>query len=358
LIILPISRLDIYMLKHWVAVNMVEGVGPAKLRKLLEEYHSIEEVCQRLSAPLDLAEVEIEKAQKLGIKMLSRVDQEYPELLTNIHDPPSIIYVNGEISPKDKKAIAIVGTRTATRYGKETAERLARELSSLGITILSGLAIGIDAAAHQGALEAGGRTLAVLGSGIDQIYPRQNVKLAEKIVNQGALISEFSLGQKPDTWTFPQRNRIISGLSLGVIIVEGHYDSGAMITAKLALEQGREVFAVPGNIELEQSKGPHWLIKQGAKLIESVDDVLDELQHVLEVKRPKVASGIKREPRDYSDLPEEEQKIMAVLSSEPKHVDEISSETGFPVSQVLGQLMMLEIKNFVRQLPGKMFIIS
>lgn len=344
------------MLKHWVAVNMVEGVGPVKIKKLLEESGSIEKVCQILKAPLDQAEEEINKALKKGITMLCPEDSDYPELLKNIHDPPPVIYVRGNLIKSDNKALAIVGTRTATRYGLETAQRLAKELSSLGITVVSGLAIGIDSAAHRGAVQNKGRTIAVLGSGADEVYPRQNQKLAESIIANGALISEFPLGMKPDTWTFPQRNRIISGLSLGVIMVEGNYDSGAMITAKLALEQGREVFAVPGNIEMEQSKGPHWLIKQGAKLVESVEDVLEELQHVIKI--PKEALKRETKEKDLSSLNDKEKKIMSAITLEPKHIDALTQETGLPLPEVSSLLMMLEIKGFIRQLAGKMFILS
>jgi len=328
-------------------------VGPIKLTKLLQEHGSIEEVCGILNAPFNKAEEEIKMAEAQNIKILCLEDEEYPKLLKQIHDPPPIIYFKGELAPKN--SIAIVGTRIATRYGLETAKRFAGELSSLGITVVSGLALGIDSAAHEGALDAGGNTIAVLGSGVDKIYPPSNSGLAARILdNGGALISEFPIGFPPDAWTFPQRNRIISGLSLGVIVVEGNYDSGAMITAKVALEQGREVFAVPQNIESEQGRGPHWLIKQGAKLIESIDDILDELQHVLNIKRIK-KSEIKR---DYSNLRPEEQKILSFLSAEPKHIDMISIETGLPVSEVSSLLLMLEVKKIIRQLPGKMFLLS
>jgi len=334
---------------------MVEGIGPIKLAKLIKGYGSIEEVCGLLSAPLGKAEEEIKMAEAQNIKILCLEDEEYPKLLKQIHDPPPIIYLKGNLSENIKHSIAIVGTRVATHYGLETAKRFAGELSSLGVTVVSGLALGIDSAAHEGSLEAGGNTIAVLGSGVDKIYPPSNSGLAAKILDAGgALISEFPIGFPPDSWTFPQRNRIISGLSLGVIVVEGNYDSGAMITAKVALEQGREVFAVPQNIGSEQGRGPHWLIKQGAKLVESIDDVLDELQHVLNIKRV-MKSEVKR---DYSNLKPEEQKIISYLSFEPKHIDMISNESGFSISEVSSLLLMLEVKKSIRQLPGKMFLLS
>ena len=341
------------MLEHWIAVNMVEGVGPARLKKLLEEHGSIEEVCRVLDAPLNKAEEEIEKADKKNIKILSKEDKEYPELLKQIHDPPPVIYVKGELLEKDKNAIAIVGTRNPSKYGIETTRQLAKELASLGITIVSGLALGIDAAAHRGALEAGGRTIAVLGCGADRIYPIENAELYH---NVSAIVSEYPIGFQQEKWTFPQRNRIISGLSLGVIIIEGGYKSGAMITAKEALDQGREVFAVPQNIDSELGRGPHWLIKQGAKLVESIEDVLDELQNVLSIKRNAIPGpAIKK---DYSSLLPEEQRIITCLSNEPKHVDSIATETGLPIARISSLLMMMEVKKMVKQLPGKLFILQ
>jgi len=334
---------------------MVPNIGPIKLNKLIGELNSIEKVCEVLKAPLDLAEQEIDKAQKAGITLLCLGDEDYPEILKNIHDPPAVIYIKGQLLPQDKKAIAIVGTRVPTPYGLRVAGRLASELSQLGITIISGLALGIDAQAHEGALEANGRTLAVLGSAVDEIFPRQNQKLAERIIENGALVSEFVLGTKPDHWTFPQRNRIISGLSLGTIVIEGGYKSGAMITAKLALEQGREVFAVPGNVELEQSKGPHWLIKQGAKLTESIDDVLEELKHVISVRPVSSVNSV--EKPDYSNLSDDEKQVIGLLSKEPRHIDELSRLSGLEISKIATPLLSLELKRLIKPLPGKYFIL-
>jgi len=278
-------------------------------------------------------------------------DKDYPELLKKIYDPPKELYVKGNASLLNSRCIAIVGTRTATRYGKEVARRFARELAEVGITVVSGLAEGIDTEAHLGALEAKGKTIAVFGCGLDTVFPSNNVRLAGDIEKSGALVSELPAGHPTAKWTFPRRNRIISGLSIGVVMVEGHYDSGAMITAKHAIDEGREVFAVPGSVELDQTKGPHWLIKQGAKLVETVDDILEEFS----IRRvvSKEPSGI-----DTSKLSGDEEKIAACLTKEPRHIDEISAVCGMASGEVLGILSILEIKGAVKQLPGKYFVIS
>ncbi len=285
------------------------------------------------------------------IQILKASENNYPGLLKKIYDPPKELYVRGDMNILNSRCIAIVGTRKATHYGKESAKRLAYELSKNGFTIVSGLAEGIDTEAHKGALDAGGKTIAVFGCGIDQIFPSENRKLAEKIEENGALISEYGPGAAAAKWTFPRRNRIISGLSVGTVMVEGHWESGAMITAKLALEEGREVFAVPGNIELDQSKGPHWLIKQGAKLVENVDDILEEFN----MKR--LSDGEKTRKADHSQLSIDEIKIVSQLSHEPKHIDDISAQSKLSVHEALGLLSVLEIKGAVKQLPGKYFII-
>ena len=285
------------------------------------------------------------------INIIHTSDTEYPELLKKIYDPPEELYVRGDISALNEKCLAIVGTRTATEYGKAIAKKYAEELVQYGFTIVSGLADGIDTEAHKGALEGGGKTIAVFGCGIDQIFPASNIILAGEIEKTGALVSEYKPGTPAAKWTFPRRNRIISGLSLGVIMVEGHYDSGAMITAKLALDEGREVFAVPGNIEIEQTKGPHWLIKQGAKLAESIDDILEEFN----IKRIEGSGNAKE--IDHSQLSSDQIKVISCLTKEPKHVDRISAESGTSSHETLGILAVLEIKGMIRQLPGKYFVI-
>jgi DNA processing protein len=363
-------------LKYWLALNKIPGLGPVTIKKLFDHFGSVAAVwsaaehevfglegINRSAARSFIdqrgkidPEAELDLVNSRQIAVLTLEDDAYPSQLKNIYDPPPVIYLKGDLLSADAKAIAIVGTRRASRYGLEMAKKLAEQLSAHGVTIVSGLASGIDTAAHQGALAAGGRTVAVFGCGVDVIFPAENKPLAEKIERSGALLSEFPLGLTGDRSTFPRRNRIISGLSLGVIVVEGHYDSGAMITAKEALEQGREVFAVPGNVELEQSKGPHWLIKQGAKLVESVEDVLEELNlqfpQMTNDQYPMTNEGI-----NYPELNEEERKIVKVLLLEPKHLDEIAVKVGWPVQQVSSILTMLEIKKAVRQLPGKMFTV-
>ncbi|MFA6548655.1 MAG: DNA-processing protein DprA [Candidatus Margulisiibacteriota bacterium] len=364
-------------LKYWLAINKIPEVGPVTVKKLFDQFGviekawqaeekeilSIEGINQRAAksfleyrTKIDL-EQESASIAKAGVEVLTLLDDNYPSHLKNIYDPPPVLYYKGQILKEDEKAIAIVGTRKASHYGLETAKKLARELAGMGITIVSGLASGIDTAAHEGALEAGGRTLAVFGTGVDVIFPAENRVLAQNIAKSGALLSEFALGTRGERSSFPRRNRIISGLSLGVIVVEGHYDSGAMITAKFALDQGREAFAVPGNVELEQSKGPHWLIKQGAKLVECVEDVIEELKfQITSTKSQTIPNNkIPNSKPDYSDLSEEERRIVGVLSREPKHLDVIAAETGFPIPQISSMMLMLEMKKAVRQLPGKMY---
>ncbi|MEA3494172.1 MAG: DNA-processing protein DprA [Candidatus Margulisiibacteriota bacterium] len=363
-------------MKHLLAINKIEKVGPVTIKKLWEHFGSIENAWEANAEnilqveginknaaeafiqnrnKIDLNQ-ELEAIRKSDIKVLTLEDKNYPTTLKNIYAPPPVLYLKGSLQKQDEKAIAIVGTRRASRYGKEIAKKLAYELSSMGFTIVSGMAAGIDTVAHQGALEAGGRTLAIFGTGVDVIYPRSNKELSEQISSSGALISEFPIGADPDKGSFPRRNRVISGLSMGTIVIEGDYTSGAMITAKCALDQGREVFAVPGNVEIDQSKGPHWLIKNGAKLVETVDDVLEELNMV----RPVMTNDklkMTNECRNYSELSDEQKKIVEVLSLEPKHIDRIVIETSLAISQVSSLLMMLEVKKIIRQLPGKMFIL-
>ena len=363
-------------LKYWLALNKVPGLGPVTIKKLYDHFGAIEAVwsagerevlgLEGFNRPAIRSfienrskidpDAERDLVNRRQISVLTLEDEAYPSQLKNIYDPPPVIYIRGDLTPANTKMIAMVGTRRASRYGLETAKKLAGQLSAVGLTIVSGLAAGIDTAAHEGALAAGGRTVAVFGCGVDVIFPAENKPLAEKIERSGALLSEFPLGLTGDRSTFPRRNRIISGLSLGVIVVEGHYDSGAMITAKEALEQGREVFAVPGSVELEQSKGPHWLIKQGAKLVESVEDVLEELKFQMPNDKSQTNDKSQITKIKPANLSLEEEKIYEALSAEPRHLDEIAIEAGLPVQQAAALLTILEIKKVVRQLPGKMFI--
>ncbi|MFA4844754.1 MAG: DNA-processing protein DprA [Candidatus Margulisiibacteriota bacterium] len=361
-------------LKYWLGLNNIPELGPVTIKRLWKHFGSIEQVWQatdfsgieglrpraissflanRDKVDLDAELAKVEAAQ---VKVLTLADDDYPELLKHIYDPPPVIYYRGEMLQPSERSIAIVGTRRASRYGLATARKLASELAALGIVVVSGLAQGIDAAAHQAVVAAGGRTIAVFGTGVDVVFPADNKSLAEQIEMSGALVSEFPLGERGDRSNFPRRNRIISGLSLGVIVVEGDYKSGAMITAKEALEQGREVFAVPGNVGLEGSRGPHWLIKQGAKLVETVEDVLDELNLQLQTSNLKTNTKTQTTISKPENLSPEEEKIFAVISHEPKHIDAIAVEVGVSSPQAASILMMLELKKIVRQLPGKMFI--
>jgi DNA processing protein len=284
------------------------------------------------------------------VKTLSLKDKEYPQNLRYIYDPPQTIYVKGSLLLEDNLAIAIVGSRQASYYGLKNAESLAFELAAKGITIVSGLARGIDSAAHQGALKAKGRTIAVLGSGLNKIYPPENKKLAEEIAQNGAVLSEFPLDTPPLKENFPRRNRIISGLSLGVVVVEAAQKSGALITASCALEQGREVFALPGKIDSFTSQGTNDLIKQGAKLIQSSQDIVDELEPL------RLLSGMPKETQKIPDLPEEESKVYQLLSSEPMHIDELLEKSALSQGKLLTALMKLEYKKLIKELPGKRFV--
>lgn len=321
----------------------VEGINDKIAREITKNEHQKE------------AEKHIEKIKQSQIKVVTIWDEEYPLHLKQIHLAPAILYYCGTITPGDNNAVAIIGTRRPTEYGISVTTALGRELALIGITVISGLAVGIDSAAHRGALQENGRTLAVLGSGLDKLYPRENRTLARTITKQGAVITEFPLGVGPDPTHFPQRNRIISGLSLGVVIVEAGEKSGALITADFALEQGREIFVVPGNITSKKHIGSHQLIKQGAKLIQSVDDILEEIQPHLNNIIPRSAPA-KYQPQIA--LAPEEQKVMNVLSGEPLHIDKISSSCGLPVHKVLALLLTLELKGVVKTVEGKRYIIN
>src|SRR5512136_2819341 len=283
-------------LRYWVGFNRVTGIGPAKLRALLDHFGDLETAWRASSSDLREAgldrraletllaarsamdlDAEVAKVSRLGVKVVTWDDADYPPQLKSIAAPPPLLYVKGAFAPADQWAIAVVGTRRATAYGREVTRSLVSDLARSGVTIVSGLARGIDAAAHEAALEAGGRTLAVLGHGIDYMYPPEHRKLAAQIIEQGALVSDYAIGTAPDGKNFPPRNRIISGLSLGVLVVEGDESSGARITADFALEHGRDVFAVPGNILQRSSRLPNKLIQQGATPVLAASDILEQL---------------------------------------------------------------------------------
>jgi len=281
-----------------------------------------------------------------GIRVVTRDDGEYPARLQPISDPPRELFVRGTLLPQDEIAVAIVGARRSSEYGKAVARRLAADLAACGVTIVSGMARGIDGAAHQGALDAGGRTIAVLGCGPDIVYPRVHAPLMDRIVRSGAVVSEFSPGTPPRPEQFPQRNRIISGLAKGVVVVEGRIGSGSLITADFALEQGREVFAVPGNIFEETSWAPHQLVSQGARLVASASDILDELEIPHGPAQPGAAVS----------LDDGERAVWALLSLTPQHVDRIAALCGLPVALTIRLLLSLEAKGLVGALAGQRYV--
>jgi DNA processing protein len=351
----------------WVALSLVPGIGPAKFRRLVDSLGSPEaawmaDSTQLASAGLDRRAIdslvstrsrvqlqsEMDKLQRLKVRVMTQQDDDYPHLLQHIADPPPVLYLRGELRPEDDLSVAIVGTRRPTVYGRQAAELFARGLAEHGVTVASGLARGVDTYAHQAALEGGGRTLAVLGSGLDIIYPAENRRMAAEIVERGALISEFPLGTKPDGMNFPRRNRIISGLSTACLIVEAGDSSGALITAEFALEQGRDVFAVPGNIFSPASRGPNRLITDGAKPACRLEDILEELEIEAAVEQ--------REARDAIPKSESEVAILRCLGHEPVHIDEVRRTVCLPMSVVSSTLTMLELKGLVRQAGGMNYV--
>ena len=297
------------------------------------------------------------------IRTINIDDAEYPEILKKIHSPPKALYVNGSFKEEDDFAVAIVGSRRASRYGIEMSEKLGYDLALCGVTVVSGMARGIDSAAHRGALKANGRTIAVMGSGHGHIYPAENKDLYVKIAESGAVISEFENGVSPLPQNFPIRNRVISGLSLGIVVVEAAKNSGALITADFALEQGREVFAVPGKISSVTSVGTHELIKDGAKLVQSAEDIMEELS----LREIEPEAGKEREYREekiskkitryvYNSLTGSERKVYKILSDEPLYIDDVVKESGVESRLVSRVLLGLELKRLIKELPGKQFI--
>ena len=305
---------------------------------------------QKYATDCSIYEDEIEDVEKIGAKIITYWDDQYPQQLKNIYFPPLILYVLGDLTENDSQSISIVGTRTATDYGKTIATKFSRSFAEQKITVVSGMARGIDSITHKTAIKQNGRTLAIIGSGLDVIYPPENKSLFHKITENGAVISEFPLGTKPDAQNFPKRNRIIAGISLGTLVIETRNNGGAMQTAKHALDQNKEVFAIPGNLTSEQSNGTNTLIQRnGAKLVTNPDDILVELQLKL---RPEIGINI---PKPKLDLSLFEEKIYNFLDNSPKQIDKIASESSLSISDTLINLLSLEFKGVVQQLPGKMF---
>jgi DNA processing protein len=356
-------------IKYWVGFSMIPRIGRVKFSLLESYFGSLENAWQANPAELKKAgldkgsinainywqprislEAEMEKLERYGVKVLTCQDPDYPSRLKEIYDYPPILYVRGSLLPRDEWCLAVVGTRRATVYGRQATEEITADLAQNKITIVSGLAKGIDSIAHQSALEAGGRTIAVFASGLDIVYPAENAALARNIIQQGALISEYPLGTRPKADNFPRRNRIMSGLSLGVLVVEADETSGAMITARLALEQNREVLAVPGSILSPTSRGTNHLIQEGAKLVRDYTDILEELNltavaHQMEIKEVIPASDT-------------ESLLLKQLSAEPVHIDEVCRGSGLPIATVSSTLAMMELKGLVKQVGTMNYILS
>lgn len=364
-------------LESFLILNAVSGLGNIRIRRLLENFGSAKKILSlkqnELSAsgivPLSVARSvgrfnqddylknELGLIKKNGVHIITCFDKDYPENLSHIPDSPVLLYVKGKLKKENDLAVAIVGSRRASFYGLSIAEKFARQLAELGITVVSGMARGIDAQAHRGALKVKGETVAVLGSGLSVIYPPENEKLFKEIADSGAVVSEFAMATPPAAYNFPRRNRIISGLSLGVIIVEASKNSGALITSRFALEQGREVFAVPGKIDHPNSEGTHTLIKQGAKLVQTIDDILEEL-------KPQMEASLSKGKKDIApsavmpgiSLPNQEQNVYECIHDDAVHIDEIATQSGYTASEAMNVLLKLELKHLVKQLPGKRFI--
>lgn len=367
-------------LRDWIALTFVTGVGSRTAATLIDKFGSAGSIFVASSHALESAGLkrdtiegikgtetrekatrEIEELARLGGEALRLTDERYPKLLRETYDPPIVIYALGNVTAAlSQPAIAIVGSRRCSTYGRNVAEKLSRDLAERGITVVSGLARGIDSAAHRGALEGRGLTVGVMGTGLDAVYPKENRKLAERIVEKGALITEFPLTTPPLSQNFPFRNRVISGLSLGVMVVEGAERSGSLITARLAYEQGRDVFAVPGNITSAKSFGPNYLIKDGAKLVQTWRDVVEELPAEMKttiLSAERGESSVKQISIDEAALSESERKLLKILSvDDPVHIDQLIMKAGLSVGDLMGALLQLEMTDRIRQLPGKSFV--
>lgn len=358
-----------------MALNLIDGVGPVRVRQLLEHFgeppailaaarsqllqvkgigdETADAICH-WEKTVDLAG-ELKRIAEFGCRIVTQADEAYPNLLRQIYDPPIVLYVKGELLPKDKNSVAIVGSRLTTYYGVEVARKLAYQLAFLGVTVVSGGARGIDSAAHQGALSANGRTIAVLGTGINVVFPPENAPLYERIAAQGALVTQFPFNRSGDKQSFPIRNRIVAGMTLGTVVVEANLTSGALITANFANEYGRQVFAVPGRIDSPRSKGCHDLIKKGAKLCESAEDILSEFEYLFPPSN-KPASPAETGVLPALELSEKEQQVYDALGNEETPIDDAIRRSGLPSSAVAVALLSLEMKRLVRQLPGKLFV--
>jgi len=353
-----------------VGLNLIPQLTPRRIRALFSRFETFESIWAAPASKIRevfgssvLAEgiasarsesaidAELTASEKAGVRIVTLIEPEYPALLREIEDPPIVLYVRGEVEIDTARAIAVVGTRRSTRYGKLIAARFASQLAMKGITVISGLAAGIDAAAHQGALDVGGRTVAVLGCGVDVVYPKRNAALYERIAAEGTLISEYPMGTRPAKWTFPQRNRILSGISRGVIVVQAPERSGALITARLAAEQGREVFAVPGNITSATSTGTNRLIKDGAALAEGIDDVLAEFPDLRRIRDvvPEADGG-------ELNLPERDRLVYDLVRLEPIHIDDIIARGDLSPTEASHTLLVLQLEGLIEEVEGGRYI--
>ncbi len=358
-----------------VALNMIEHVGPIRVRQLLEHFGEAakilsasrqqllhvrgigEETAESIATwekSVDL-KAELKRISESGCEIVIQSDPHYPELLREIYDPPIVLYVKGKLTAKDKNSVAIVGSRMTTHYGIEVARKLGYQLAYVGVTVVSGGARGIDTAGHQGALSAKGRTVCVLGTGINIVFPPENNELFERITANGAVISQYPFNRKADKQSFAIRNRIVAGMTLGTVVVEANLTSGALITANFATEYGRQIFAVPGRIDSPRSKGCHELIKKGAKLCEGAEDILSEFEYLFPAtNRPPAPNETGVLPA--LELTDNEQKVFGVLDSEELTIDDVIRQSGLPSSAVSVALLSLEMKRLVKQLPGKLFV--
>lgn len=361
-------------LEALIFLNLIRGLIPVKIKRLLvhfksprdilkariDELKNIEGINENLahrikSDPKEIGlEDELRGIKKSDIKVISILDSAYPKNLKEIYDPPVVLYIKGVLKESDGISISIVGTRTSSYYGLSQAEKFSYQLASRGITVVSGMARGIDSAAHNGALKAKGRTIAVLGSGLSVVYPPENKDLFDKISSSGAVISEFPMETPPDRENFPRRNRIISGLSLGTLVIEAARNSGSLITTGFALEQGREVFALPGNISSKGSFGTNRLIKEGAKLVEDIEDIIEEIEPFkIAVKKSNISETKKISP----ELNADERLFFDCLSNDnPVHIDNIAAGLKCPANKLLATAMKLELAGLIKQLPGKFFV--
>jgi DNA processing protein len=359
-------------LKYWVGFTLIPGIGRARFSRLENHFKDMERAWNAGAGDLEASgldartvksivshrpdislDAEMERLERYNITALTWHDAGYPSRLKEIYDPPPVLYVRGAFADADEWALAVVGTRRSTYYGREVTEQIVSDLARNKITIVSGLARGIDAVAHQAALDAGGRTIAVLGCGLDGVYPSTHVKLARDIMERGALVSEFALGTPPKRENFPLRNRIMSGLSLGVLVVEADEKSGALITANLALEQNRDVFAVPGSVLSPASRGTNRWIREGATLVRGANDILEELNLTMAVQQIEAKEAIPASDTESLIL-----GILQQLSPEPAHIDEVGRQCGIPIPAVSSALMTMELKGMVKQVGGMNYIVA